>query len=110
MNNPDVLLYLVNFELIAAIPDRSVVLLIMDFVLLGGIVEEFIPIEFLVVSTQILTKADRFVLRNAQLHAYPLNQLPSRYFLSSEEVPNKRNLADYHLHITIPESAVFLMI
>jgi len=51
MDYSNILLNLVNFELVTAVPDGSVVLFIsVHLMLLGWVVEKLIPVEFLVIS------------------------------------------------------------
>lgn len=111
MHYSDIFLNLINFELITAISNRSVVLLvIMQFMLLGWIVKKLVPVELLVVSRYVLTVSDRFLLRYTQFHTDPLYQLRSRYLLSCQKIPYKRDLADDDLHVTISNRSVFLVI
>ena len=69
----EVLLDLVNFELIAAVTDGTVLLLVLVATGADWAVEEVIPVEGAVVFYKVVLKADGTLLRNAQLLAEDLS-------------------------------------
>ena len=109
MYDPDVFLNLVDFELVAAVPDGGVVVLLLALVLRRAI-EKLEPVQLLVVLPEVLAEADRFLLAYPQLHADPLDQFRGRYLLTSEEIPHEGHLADDDFHVTIAQAPVFLVV
>jgi len=111
MNYSDVLLNLINFELIAAVSDWSVVLFIsMHFVLLGWVVEKFIPVELLVISWDVFAISDGFLLSYTQFNADPFYEFWGWNFFSCEKIPHKGNLTDDHFYVTVSDGSIFLVI
>ena len=89
MDEFEVFLDLINFELVVAVSDRAVGLFIVVATGLDRVVEEVVPIEVLVVLFHVLLEGYTFLLGDAQFQADDLGEVGGGYFLTSQEVPDK---------------------
>ena len=89
MDEFEVLLDLVNFELVVAVSDGAVGLFVVVTAGLDGVVEEIVPVEVLVVLLDVLLEGDALLLGDAQLEAYDLGEVGGGYFLTRQEVPDE---------------------
>ena len=89
MDEFEILLDLVNFELIVAVSDGAVGLLVVVAAGLDGVVEEVVPVEVLVVLLDVLLEGYAFLLGDAQLQADYLGEVGGGYFLACQEVPDE---------------------
>ena len=89
MDEFEVLLDLVDFELVVAVPDGAVGLFVVVAAGLDGVVEEVVPVEVLVVLFHVLLEGDAFLLGYAQLQADYLGEVGGRYLLARQEVPDE---------------------
>ena len=83
MDEFEVLLDLINFELVVAISDGAVGLFIMVATGLDRVVEEVVPVEMLVVLFHVLLEGYAFLLGDAQFQADDLGEVGGGYFLTS---------------------------
>lgn len=95
----NVLLYLVDFELIAAVPNGVIDGLFILSAGEGRAVEEVVPVEKLVIFLKVFFKLDCFFLADPQLLARHFDQFRGRNLFSRQEIPHKSDLVDYHLNI-----------
>ena len=107
----EVLLDLVNFELVVAVSDGSIgILVVVVAAGVDGVVEELVPVKVLVVFFQKLLERNSSLLGDSQFYANDLGQVCCRYFLSRQEVPDKGYLVNYDLNIVIAYKTCFLTI
>ena len=111
MDELEVLFNLVNFELVVAVSDGSIgVLVVVVATGVDGVVEELIPVKVLVVFFQKLLERNSSLLGDSQFSANDLGQVCCRYFLSHQEVPDKGYLVNYDLNIVIAYKTCLLTI
>jgi hypothetical protein len=107
----EVLFYLIDFELVVAVAYGGVVhFIVLCFAVLCGVVEEVVPVEFLVVGGEVVVEGERFGLGDAQFGAEPFDGLGCGYFLSCEEVPDEGDLVDDDFDIGVADVAVVLVV